>query len=49
MQGGAANPIADPDAFLRYAEQLAALGIEHIQLRTQTRRPGRRTWHASAS
>ncbi|MEO8262285.1 MAG: LLM class F420-dependent oxidoreductase [Pseudolysinimonas sp.] len=39
MQGGPANPNADPDAFLRYAEQLAALGIEHIQLRTQTDDP----------
>jgi F420-dependent oxidoreductase-like protein len=39
MQGGAANPVADPDGFLRYAEQLAALGIEHIQLRTQTDDP----------
>jgi F420-dependent oxidoreductase-like protein len=39
MQGGAANPNADPDAFLAYAEQLAALGIEHIQLRTQTEDP----------
>jgi F420-dependent oxidoreductase-like protein len=39
MQGGAANPNADPDAFLRYAEQLAALGIEHIQLRTQSDDP----------
>jgi len=39
MQGGAANPVADPVAFLRYAEQLAALGIEHIHLRTQTDDP----------
>jgi F420-dependent oxidoreductase-like protein len=39
MQGGAANPNADPDAFLAYAEQLAALGIEHIQLRTQSDDP----------
>lgn len=39
MQGGSANPNADPDAFLRYAEQLAALGIEHIHLRTQTDDP----------
>lgn len=38
-QGGAANPVADPDGFLRYAEQLAALGIEHIHLRTQTDDP----------
>lgn len=39
MQGGAADPNADPDAFLAYAERLAALGIEHIQLRTQTDDP----------
>ena len=39
MQGGAADPNADPDAFLRYAEELASLGIEHIQLRTQSADP----------
>jgi F420-dependent oxidoreductase-like protein len=39
MQGGAADPVGDPDAFLRYAERLAALGIEHIHLRTQTDDP----------
>lgn len=39
MQGGAADPVGDPDGFLRKAEQLAALGIEHIQLRTQTDDP----------
>jgi alkanesulfonate monooxygenase SsuD/methylene tetrahydromethanopterin reductase-like flavin-dependent oxidoreductase (luciferase family) len=39
MQGGTANPVADPDAFLRYAAMLAALGVEHIQLRTQTDDP----------
>jgi F420-dependent oxidoreductase-like protein len=39
MQGGAADPVADPDAFLRYAERLAGLGIEHIHLRTQTDDP----------
>jgi len=38
-QGGAADPVGDPDAFLRYAEQLAELGIEHIHLRTQTDDP----------
>jgi F420-dependent oxidoreductase-like protein len=38
-QGGAADPNSDPDAFLRYAEQLAGLGIEHIQLRTQSDDP----------
>jgi F420-dependent oxidoreductase-like protein len=39
MQGGPANPVADPDAFLAYAEKLSALGIEHIHLRTQTDDP----------
>ncbi len=32
-QGGAINPIEDPDGFLRMAESYAALGIEHIHLR----------------
>ena len=31
--------IADPDAFLRLAEQLSALGIEHVHLRTRTDDP----------
>jgi F420-dependent oxidoreductase-like protein len=39
MQGGPANPVADPDTFLSWAEELAALGIEHIQLRTKTDDP----------
>jgi F420-dependent oxidoreductase-like protein len=39
MQGGPANPVEDPDAFLRYAAMLAALGIEHVQLRTRTEDP----------
>jgi F420-dependent oxidoreductase-like protein len=38
-QGGPLNPVEDPDGFLRYAEQIAALGIEHIQLRTATDDP----------
>jgi F420-dependent oxidoreductase-like protein len=38
-QGGAVDPVGDPDAFLRYAEQLAALGIEHIHLRTRSEDP----------
>ena len=33
------NPLADPDAFLRLAEQYAALGIAHIHLRTATDDP----------
>jgi F420-dependent oxidoreductase-like protein len=39
MQGGGVDPLADVDGFLSYAQQLAALGIEHIQLRTQTDDP----------
>ena len=38
-QGGSLNPLADPDAFLRLAEQYAALGIAHIHLRTATDDP----------
>jgi F420-dependent oxidoreductase-like protein len=38
-QGGAYDPVADPDGFLRAAEQLAAAGIEHVQLRTKTDDP----------
>jgi F420-dependent oxidoreductase-like protein len=34
-QGGAIDALADPDAFLRKMEQLAALGIEHVQLRNR--------------
>jgi F420-dependent oxidoreductase-like protein len=33
VQGGAMNPIDDPDGFLRMAEAYAALGVEHIHLR----------------
>jgi alkanesulfonate monooxygenase SsuD/methylene tetrahydromethanopterin reductase-like flavin-dependent oxidoreductase (luciferase family) len=33
VQGGSVNPIADPDGFLRMAEEYAALGIGHIHLR----------------
>lgn len=38
-QGGPLNPVDDPDGFLRYAEEVAAIGIEHIQLRTATDDP----------
>lgn len=38
-QGGAMNPVDDVDGFLRRAEQLAGLGIEHVQLRTQSDDP----------
>jgi F420-dependent oxidoreductase-like protein len=34
-QGGAIDALADPDAFLRKMEKLAALGIEHVQLRNR--------------
>jgi F420-dependent oxidoreductase-like protein len=38
-QGGAVDAVADPDAFLRKMEQLAALGIEHVQLRNRVPDP----------
>ena len=38
-QGGAVDAVADPDGFLRKMEQLAALGIEHVQLRNRTPDP----------
>jgi F420-dependent oxidoreductase-like protein len=38
-QGGATDPVADPDAFLRDAERLAALGIEHVHFRAVTPDP----------
>lgn len=34
-QGGAADPLGDTDGFLRKMEKLAALGIEHVQLRNR--------------
>ncbi|MEV1132316.1 LLM class F420-dependent oxidoreductase [Agromyces sp. NPDC049794] len=34
-QGGPLDPAADPDGFLRHAEILAELGIQHIQVRVQ--------------
>lgn len=36
---GSADPVADPDGFLRKMERLAALGIEHVQLRNRTPDP----------
>jgi len=33
VNGYQGNPLDDADAFVRYAEQLAAVGIEHMQLR----------------
>ncbi len=39
VQGGATDPVADPDAFLRDAEKLAALGVEHVHLRAVTPDP----------
>jgi F420-dependent oxidoreductase-like protein len=38
-QGGATDPVEDPDAFLRDAEKLAALGVEHIHFRAVTPDP----------
>jgi F420-dependent oxidoreductase-like protein len=39
LQGGPIDSVSDPDAFLRLAEQLSSLGIDHIHLRTQTDDP----------
>ena len=39
VQGGPTDGVADPDGFFRLAEQLTALGIEHIHLRTRTDDP----------
>lgn len=33
VQGGAVNPVEDPDAFLRDAQTYADLGVEHIHFR----------------
>ena len=38
-QGGAVDALTDPDGFLRKMERLAALGIEHIQLRNRVPDP----------
>ncbi|MFH8251669.1 LLM class F420-dependent oxidoreductase [Microbacterium sp. B2969] len=39
VQGGALDPLGDPDAFLSRMERLAALGVEHVQLRNVTPDP----------
>ena len=39
VQGGMMDPVADPDTFLGFAEQVAALGVEHIHLRCRTDDP----------
>jgi F420-dependent oxidoreductase-like protein len=38
-QGGALDPLGETDAFLARMEELAAVGIEHIQLRNRTPDP----------
>ncbi len=39
VMAGMADPLADPDAFLRVAESYAAVGIEHLHLRAVTPDP----------
>ena len=39
VQGGATDPVADPDGFLRDAERLAAFGVEHVHFRAVTPDP----------
>lgn len=39
MQTGVWDPVSDPDAFLRFAEQVAAHGIEHVHVRAQSDDP----------
>ena len=39
MQTGGWNPVADPDGFLRFAEEVAAHGIEHVHIRAQSDDP----------
>lgn len=34
-QGGPMDPVGDPDGFLAWAERMAALGVEHVQLRAE--------------
>jgi thiamine monophosphate synthase len=36
VQGGALEPLEDTDRFLAHMEKLAALGVEHVQLRNRT-------------
>ena len=39
MQTSAWDPVGDPDAFLRFAEEVAAIGMEHLHVRAQTDDP----------
>jgi F420-dependent oxidoreductase-like protein len=39
MQTSAWDPVADPDAFLRFAEDVAAVGMEHLHVRVQSDDP----------
>ncbi len=39
MQTSAWDPVAEPDAFLRFAEQVAAVGMEHLHVRVQSNDP----------
>lgn len=39
MQTSAWDPVGDPDAFLRFAEEVAALGMEHLHVRAQSDDP----------
>ncbi|MBN9153245.1 MAG: LLM class F420-dependent oxidoreductase [Microbacterium sp.] len=39
MQTSAWDPVADPDAFLRFAEAVAEVGMEHLHVRAQSDDP----------
>lgn len=39
MQTSAWDPVDDPDAFLRFAEQVASVGMEHLHVRVQSDDP----------
>lgn len=39
MQTSAWDPVADPEAFLRFAEEVAAVGVEHVHVRAQSNDP----------
>jgi F420-dependent oxidoreductase-like protein len=39
VQGYAGSPVADPDAFLGFAEELGALGVDHFHLRASAPDP----------
>lgn len=39
MQTSAWDPVTDPDAFLRFAEQVASVGMEHLHVRVQSDDP----------